>query len=529
MSLKKGIVHIIGAILVITILTVGKTTQNIKPLIGEYNNSIKKYQTHAVEQKGFDLAVRTFITNINGKELVDENGKFTREPNIDLTNLINGSSTTAEYKGSKNPVTAAAGDIVILTIRIYNEGGISGYASSVTNYLPPQLKFVMNDDENFNAQYGWRIDSSFRKATTNILGRPEIDPEDTIIKAFDGETLDYKELKIKCKLVSTNYIEKNVTNIVEITDFTDANGNPVIDRDSEKANVVELSEVTDETLPDYKGNKSNKSVLVDNNYFYKGEEDDDDFEKIILEEFDLALRTFITKINQTEITNRVPIFKNEDKNYFYEQVKDVLEVERNDIIEYTVRIYNEGDIAGYAKEIKDVIPEGLKFLPQNLTNQKYRWIMIDENGRKTEDITKAVAVTTDYLSREQEIQTERENLLERFNSTKISPDYREIKIVFQVEGKSTIENMIQISSISDENGRPIEDRDSTPNRWDKIEDDQDIEEIKVKSFAIGDIIAQVIPLEDEEKTENNQENISETQKVLNILKLLFLMGAIPIL
>ena len=48
-------------------------------------------------------------------------------------------------------------------------------------------------DSVFNAIYGWQIDSTLRKATTNYLARPTVDPEDNLIKAFDGTNLDYKE------------------------------------------------------------------------------------------------------------------------------------------------------------------------------------------------------------------------------------------------------------------------------------------------------------------------------------------------
>ena len=43
-----------------------------------------------------------------------------------------------------------------------------------------------------------------------------------------------------------------------------------------------------------------------------------------------------------------------------------------DLVTYTLRIYNEGNQAGYAKRVKDDIPEGLEFLPENETNTQYR-------------------------------------------------------------------------------------------------------------------------------------------------------------
>lgn len=436
----------------------------------------------------FDLALRKFITNINGKELLNSNGKYLREPSIDLTPLKYGTGTTANYKHPKDPIGVSVGDIVIYTLRIYNEGQIDGYASSVTDYLPPQLEFVMDDEENFNARYGWVVDSSLRKVSTTYLAKPSIDPEDTLIKAFDGTTLDYKELKIKCRVKSTEDLDKVITNIAEITDFTDKQGNAITDRDSEKQNVVLPS---DKNLPDYKGNESNKSILTDSNYFYKGQQDDDDFEKLILEEFDLALRKFITKINETPVTNRVPVFTNvKDKNgnYIYEHTKEPIEVDSTDIVEYTLRIYNEGDIAGYAKEIKDDIPEGLEFLPTHSTNTEYRWIMLDKDGNKTEDASKAKYITTDYLSKEQE-KTAGSNLIAAFDSTKTSPDYKEVKVAFKVVALNSytgiITNTAEISNDSDENGKDIEDKDSVPNNNNEKEDDIDVEHIKLSYFDLA--------------------------------------------
>lgn len=446
------------------------------------------YEELVIPGKYFDLSLRKFITNINGKELVDANGTYLREPNIDLTPLKNATDTTAIYKHQKAPIGISVGDIVIYTLRIYNEGQLDGYASSVTDYLPPQLEFVMDDEENFNAKYGWVLDPSLRKVTTTHLAKPNIDPQDTIIKAFDGTNLDYKELKIKCRVKSTKDLDKVITNIAEITEFTDKQGNTITDRDSKKQNIV-LS--TDEQLPDYKGNASNKSILTDKDYFYKGQEDDDDFEKLILEEFDLALRKFITKVNETPITNRVPVFtnvKDNNGNYIYEHTKEPIEVNSTDIVEYTIRIYNEGDIAGYAKEVKDDIPEGLEFLPEHGTNTEYRWVMLDKDGNKTEDVSKAEYITTDYLSKEQE-KTAGDNLISAFDSTKTSPDFKEVKVAFKVIALDSYEgiitNIAEISNDSDETGNEIEDKDSTPNNGNEKEDDIDKEHIKLSYFDLA--------------------------------------------
>ena len=460
--------------------------------VAELSRKQEVYETPAPIPQNFDLALRKFITNINGRELVELSGKYTREPVIDVTPLVNGTSTTANYKHQKDPVGVAVGDIVIYTLRIYNEGEIDGYASSVTDFLPPQLEFVIDDEEQFNSTYGWVIDSSLRKATTTHLAKTDIDPTDNLIKAFNKTTMttpDYKELKIKCKVKSTADLNKVITNIAEITSFTEANGRIINDRDSQANNTVLP---TDQNLPEYKGNTENKSVLTDKDYFYKGQQDDDDFEKLILEEFDLALRKFITGVNETPVTNRVPVFttvKDVNGNYIYEHTKEPILVESTDVVTYTLRIYNEGDIAGYAKQIKDDVPSGLEFLPADAINTEYRWVMYDENGDQTTDVKKATTIRTDYLSKEQE-KTAGANLLKAFDkSTMTSPDYKEVKIAFKVVAPNShqgiITNTAEISDDSDETGNPINDRDSTPNNDNLKEDDIDVEHIKLQYFDLA--------------------------------------------
>ena len=452
------------------------------------------FENLVIQGKYFDLALRKFISNIKGRELVDESGKYLREPTIDVTKLVSEEEKTADYKHRKDPIGVAIGDEVIYTIRVYNEGQIDGYAEEVTDYLPPQLDFIV--DDSLNVEYRWLYDDTLRKVHTDYLSKEqdEQNPDrDNLLKAFDPEkntTPDYKELKVKCKIKSVVDIQKVITNIAEITKFADKNGDEIIDRDS-NSNDAEIP--LDNDLPDYKGKDGNKSVLTDSNYHYKGQEDDDDFEKLILQEFDLSLRKFITGVNDKVVTDREPVFtnrKDENGNYIYEHTKEPIEVETTDIVTYTIRVYNEGDIAGYAKEVKDDIPSGLEFLTTNEINVEYRWKMLDEDGNETQDVEKAVSIVTDYLSKEQEQVTGRNNLIAPFNTgTMNSPEYKDIKVAFKIVVPNSyggiITNIAEISDDSDENGREIEDRDSIPDNNKEKEDDIDKEHIKLSYFDLA--------------------------------------------
>ena len=416
----------------------------------------------------FDLSLRKFITGRNDTTLTN------REPDVDVTHLADGTATTAIYNHPKDPIEMQRGDIIIYTIRVYNEGSMDGYANEITDYLPEELEFL--PDHEINQEYEWQVSSDGRHVTTDYLSKAkEISSRQNLLKAFDGTTLDYKDVKIACKIKDTAEVGKKLTNLAEITESKDSNGNDVVDRDSETDNV----EVpTDEDLPNYKDDEIDKDYVP-------GQEDDDDFEKVKVVYFDLALRKFITAVDDTEITNRIPqLSMGEDGNIDYNHTKEPVEVENGNIVTYTLRIYNEGMMAGYASKVKDDVPDGLEFLPDNEINQEYRWVL-SEDG---------TSIETDYLSKEQE-QTEGANLIKAFDPelgiTDTNPDYRDLKIAFRVTEPNTSDrilvNTAEISDDRDKNNDPIDDIDSTPdnnNEWNE-EDDLDKEFVKVKYFDLA--------------------------------------------
>ena len=452
-------------------------------------------------EKEFDLALRKFITSVNGTEITS------RIPDVDVTPLVNKTDTTAIYRHSKEPVKIKISDIVTYTIRVYNEGDIDGYADEIVDHLPEYLEYIDND---FNKQYGWQLDPSDntgRTIKTNYLS--DRTNKANIIKKFDGKTLDYKELKIQTRIKSGVKPTKYLTDIAEITEAH--NEFKIPDRDNYRK--VILPKTSDE-FSEYKGHNSNKKDLSDKRYYYKGQEDDDDFEKVVVEgEFDLALRKFITQVNEEAVTNRIPQV---DTSKFgtigadgkpvttmtYNHTKEPILVNTTDIVTYTIRVYNEGEVNGYATEVKDDLPEGLEFLPDNATNKEYRWQLLDKDGKVTTNVKEAVSIITDYLSKEQE-KTSGSNLLKAYDKTTMkTPDYKDVKIAFRVTEPQTSDriliNKAQISKHHDEFGKEVKDRDSTPNKWNEGEDDQDIEKVRVRYFdlSLRKWVTQVIVIED---------------------------------
>ena len=115
---------------------------------------------------------------------------------------------------------------------------------------------------------------------------------------------------------------------------------------------------------------------------------------------------------------------------------------------YSIRVTNEGDIAGYAKEIKDYIPEGLKFVAEDNPDWK------DEGNnvistRKLENTllqpgeSADVEVTLTWIN-------SKDNMGLKVNTAEISEDY---------------------------NDKHVPDRDSTPNN--KVPGEDDIDDAPV--------------------------------------------------
>ena len=437
----------------------------------------------------FDLALRKYITAVNDEELLKEHSKeetkqeqdvtYERAPRVNVDSLKDGSNTTATYTHTKEPVEVSVGDIVTYTLQVYNEGTVSGYASLIKDDIPEGLEFVpyVDGDGSINDTYKWKmVDENNQEVTdpskakyviSDYLSKAnEKTDEANLIKAFDPDTmdtLDSKYVKIAFKVICKQDYPKIIENQAQIADDTDENGKPVTDRDS--------------TPNEWKG------------------EDDEDVEYVKVTYMDLALRKFITKVNKDDVTSRIPqvdataLIKETGTTATYNHPKDPVLVHTTDVVTYTLRVYNEGSKDGYATEIKDDIPQGLEYLPNNETNIEYEWKLVDENDNEVTDVSKAKYVVTNYLAKSNET-NERQNLIKAFDKdTMETPDYKDVKIAFKVTEPTTSDrvlvNYAQISKQTDKKGIDRPDRDSTPNKWIDGEDDQDIEKVRVQYFDLA--------------------------------------------
>lgn len=453
----------------------------------------------------FDLALRKFITAVerNGHDITIES----RVPEIELAGLRNGTSTTAVYHHPKidEPVVVKNGDIVTYTLRVYNEGDVDGYADLITDHLPEGTLLEFITDSEINTKFGWEFSNDLSTISTKYWERgqtPYGEKVDGKLLAYDRELtkenvpeneywqqamdgndgLYYRDVQIQFKVVAPNNYSGSIINIAEIADSTPVGpgGDPIDVPDPDSPNPVD---------PSNPGEPGGYPLEPDPSH---GQEDDDDYEIIQLKYFDLALRKFITGINNEVVTSRIPNaeWDSENGKIKYVHGKDPVVVSNGDIVTYTIRVYNEGSIAGYAEEVADDIPVGLVYLPEHPTNIQYRWQLAEKDGTNR--------VVTDYLSEahgetmKENAGDENPNLIAPFdfespisNVRPYNPDFRDVKIAFQVDQsaledpETVVVNHAQITDDSDD------DDDSTPDEWNDGDDDQDIEKIRVRIFDLS--------------------------------------------
>jgi len=427
----------------------GNTTQPVLIPEKESEEVPAEISVEIKVQQSFDLKLIKRIFEVNGKKVPE------RIEKVDVSKLNttdeNGKKiTTGDYTLNKKPYGVKKGDIVTYALRVYNEGTIDGYASEITEDIPEGLEFLWMAPEDlekdttlttaekeaieFNQKYLWgkfvydeETKNRIVQISTDYLSQEnETTTKGNLIKAFgenDGtkteKDISYKEVYVKMKVVSENTTGTIIRNEAAITEDTDSENNPVNDRDSD-------TEV------------------------WKKYEDDEDYDNITLEVFDLALRKFIIAVSKDETIENSEYLRNEDGSYkrapivdtsklntigedgkrittsTYNHTKEPVLVQRNDIVVYMLRVYNEGEGNGYAKKITNNIPKGLKFSENDEINKQNGW---KEVGKRT--------VATEKLNFQSGIENEIQNVTEK----KI--DYRDLTLVLEVVQKKQIDTALQ--------------------------------------------------------------------------------------
>ena len=406
------------------------------------------YDNVILETEEFDLALRKFIIAVSHDETIEDNeylveadGKtYSRAPIVDTSNLNetdeNGKKvTTATYNHPKTPVNVTAGDTVVYMLRVYNEGDIDGYAAEIKDHLPNYLEFV---DSEFNDEYGWEVSEDGKTLTTTYLKVTENENNEKV--------LDYEEVPVMCRVKLDAQTDYKITNIADITVYEDGEHNPAIDRDSSEDNV----DSEEGNKPEYKDDETGEYI--------PGQEDDDDFEKVVVRIFDLSLRKWVSQAiviedgkTHTTDTGHTP----------YDDPEQIVKVDLNrkklntTVVKfrYGIRITNDGGIAGYAKEITDHIPAGLTMIE----SENPGWTNIGNNTVTTNLLADKLLQPGEYADIEILLTWENNenNLGAKINVAEISEDYNEEGIPDidsipgnQKEGEDDIDDAPVILSIT---------------------------------------------------------------------------------
>lgn len=93
---------------------------------------------------------------------------------------------------------------------------------------------------------------------------------------------------------------------------------------------------------------------------------------------------------------------------------------------YSIRVINEGEIAGYAKEVKDYIPEGLKFLAEDNS----QWTQVSDNIITTDALANTLLQPGEYADVEVVLTwiNNADNMGLKVNTAEISKDYNDYNI-----------------------------------------------------------------------------------------------------
>ena len=159
--------------------------------------------------------------------------------------------------------------------------------------------------------------------------------------------------------------------------------------------------------------------------------------------FDLTLRKFISKVDGVAPTvSREPVIDAQSKTLLdstgtaaYHHTKDSLKVKVGSQIEYTLRVYNEGEVDGYAKEITDYLPQDLKFVKiADESAKEYTTTSTSEDNKIVLKYNGNTAIKAKSIDRI--LNNEKDNL------------YQEVKVICEVKegAKGYITNRAEITN-----------------------------------------------------------------------------------
>lgn len=326
------------------------------------DNKVEYEFTYTVPETVKDGDIIDNVATVESKELgeISDNQEITvkKELAIGLQKFVSQVNTTSTlermptttvengkviYNANNTPVKVENGDILVYTIKVYNEGKIDGYVEEIVETIPEGLEYIATNP--INIENGWVLEGVTAK--TNKLSS---ESENNKLIALNGTEVDSKEVKIALKVIS-NESGTLINNVAEASKYKD-------------------------------GERENAS----------GEKVSDD-ETVQIKEYNLMLTKRITKIQikegaETKTQEVGPELADGIAKVDLNRKK----IEQTEIsIIYKIEVANYGEVSGYVEEIKDYIPLGLRFEQSKNPD----WTALGNNIVKTEKTKDTLLVPGD--------------------------------------------------------------------------------------------------------------------------------------
>ena len=231
-------------------------------------------------------------------------------------------------------------------------------------------------------------------------------------------------------------------------------------------------------------------------------------------DYDLAVKKFVSKIDDTETLNREPkveiveekIGDKITKKVKYNQNNDIEKAANQQKVTYIIRTYNESFVKGKGKRIIENIPDGLVYLPEDETNKKYGWKTYkqDKDGDliETDVSSEITVVATDYI-----LDKDIEGFDIEENET---PKFEDVQVVFEIdESKITSKDRIIENSVEiDTTGKSTGDSDGNEINEDN---NKSTEKIYVKYFDL-DVVKFIKEVRVKNDIKETTQEVGESQK-----------------
>lgn len=457
-----------------------------------FNDAANKYEVSSVKvynrlsQNEYTGNRSIFINNVEVKAPGSDTEEYNSNDDVRYTHTVQGNELNDITIKLQNDTQAEEGKFSIDVEKINSKGNnkIGGAVFSLQNTnKQDQREWTLTTNESGEDSTG---DINITQADWSAGTKTYILQE---TKAPQGYEKLEGQVNIEVKFIRKQIDGKYTYAVKEVEVTNRTNGKIIVNKNKELEVEVDASAICEINRP-------NITITVPNE-----------------PKIDLALKKFITGVtdnqgNYTATTGREPTYNTEslktttEATYTFDKTKPV-EVSKGNIVRYTIRIYNEGQSDGYASEIKDYLPNGVKLAENSSVNSTYGWtIGEDANGQY---------ITTTYL---------KDQKIGKYEGG-ITLNYKDVEVELEVTMTDmylgTLKNVAEIAEMKDQDGNLIsDDVDSSTEKttitrggdtitdYNPKEDDIDYDWIKLKDgIPFAGKVWLDVPEENTKDTENS--------------------------